>query len=375
MKRVRRVLIRLVISLAVVGVALEASFRWVLFGGGDWPGVVAARWPELREPESYAHKLSPEHWTLLYRLRDKSFAGREARHDPELGWVGNRVDASTFRHKDEPRLEGLRPVILVGDSFAACYGSADGGCFEVLLAKSALGGEYGLLNYGAGGYGFGQIAGSCRRAVARLRDRSPLVIVSALVESDLDRSLLGFRGWPKPQFTLAADGSPTTLGRALPPTREEYLEQYGVGIRSYAWRFLKYGTSVWPRAWREAEDARRFEQCCAVNEAILEELVADLREADVEFFFLLFHGRTWLAPPSPFQPMEDFFTGALEALDVPYVLSYRPLREDAARSGRGADEYWIARGPGQGHLTPLGNEVVFRCFLDGLAGKFDGGAR
>lgn len=375
LKKLRRRLLGVLLVLVVSGLGAELLVRQALLGDGPAALALARRHPPLRYPTSYADQLTSEFWLLRYRLRNEAHRGKEARHHPDLGWIDGKTDPVTFENRGEPGMGDRRPVILVGDSFAACFGDSSKLCFEDMLARSDLEPTHRMLNYGTGGYGFGQIAMATRAALARHLERRPIVIVSLLPESDLDRTLLGFRSWPKPRFELDSEGRAVRTPRVLPETRDEYLSMYGTGIRSYAWAYLKHGSSIWPESWLAAERRRRFEECRAVNAAVLRELVADLREAEVEFWFLLFHGRSFLTEGSPEQPYEDLIVRELEDLAVPYVQSWRPLREDAARTGRGPDDYWIRRGPGKNHLTSIGNEVVFQCILDGLAGRFHGGTR
>ena len=373
MKRLPARSLRLLLVLAVSGLALEGLFRAVLFGRAGVVQAAGRRFPTLREPGSYAHDLSPEYWLLQYRLNDHKTDGKEARFDAGLGWVNALTEPETLRHAGEDTLGDRRPVLLFGDSFAACYGGKGKTCFQDLLEASDLGARFALWNYGVGGYGFGQIALSCRRAVARSRARDPLVLVGLLVDSDLDRTLLSFRGWPMPQFRRDERGEPAAVARELTPTRDAFLERYGIPITSYALRFLKYGTRLWPRDDLRAEREAWQREVLEVNGALLRELVADLRAQGVEHAFVLFHGRSFLRPGSRYQPIEDFLVGELEALGVPYVLSWVPLREDAERTGRKEDAYWIARGPGAGHLTELGNELVFGVLRGALLGQFHGG--
>jgi len=375
MKRLAARSLRLLIVLAVSALALEGLFRAVLFGRGGVVQAAGRRFPTLREPGSYADDLSPEYWLLQYRLNDEKTDGKEARFDSGLGWVNALTEPETMRHAGEETLGERRPVLLFGDSFAACYGGKGKTCFQDLLEASDLGQRFALWNYGVGGYGFGQIALSCRRAVARARERDPVVLVGLLVDSDLDRTLLAFRGWPMPQFRLDGRGRAAEVPRELTRTRDAFLARYGIPIASYALRFLKYGTSLWPKDALRAERAAWQREVLEVNGALLRELVADLRAHGIEPAFVLFHGRSFLRPGSRYQPVEDFLVSELEALAVPYVLSWVPLRADAERTGRQEEAYWIARGKGAGHLTELGNELVFGVLRGALLGEFHGGTR
>lgn len=373
MKRFLPLLLRAAVVLAVSALVVEGAFRYVVFGEGRIARAAARTFPDLRRPQSYAEEESTQYWLLEYQFRGRG-RGREARFEPDLGWVNARTDPATLAHADEEALRGRRPALLFGDSFAACYGDRTKVCFQDLLEQSPLAADWGMLNYGTGGYGFGQIAWECRKVVGRFADRDPFVLVGVLVDNDLDRTLMPFRGWPKPQFRRGPGGGAELVPRELPETRDAFLDRYGIGVASYAWSFLKHGTSLWPRAALQSEVAAWREDVCAVNGDLLRGLVADLRARDMEFAFVLFHGRSFLGPePSRLQVYEDFLVGELEALGAPYVLSWVPVRADAERTGRGEGDYWYLEGGGKGHLTPLGNELVATVLEGALRGEFHGG--
>lgn len=97
---------------------------------------------------------------------------------------------------------------------------------------------------------------------------------------------------------------------------------------------------------------------------------SDVRVRGLDAFVLLFHYKrhrnakltTW---------QEELMVEELERLEIPYVSSKYRIQKDQFVSRRLVDEYYILQGPGQNHLTPFGNEVVFGTLADGLRGKFD----
>ena len=94
----------------------------------------------------------------------------------------------------------------------------------------------------------------------------------------------------------------------------------------------------------------------------------------MEFFFLVFHGRSFLGRPR-YADRERFLIGELERLRAPYTLSRLFLAEDARATGRGVKDYFLTSGPGRNHLTPAGNVVVFQAIAEGIEGRFATGPR
>ena len=131
-----RTLLRLLAVIAVSALGLEGLIRLVLFVP-DWT-------PEgtgLRRPELYFSGDDPRFWMLRARLNGHHELGPPDDPDPVLGWTSGRFDAETREHMDEARLGDQRPVLLVGDSFAACSGAPDR-CYEHLLEEGPFGMGY-----------------------------------------------------------------------------------------------------------------------------------------------------------------------------------------------------------------------------------------
>ena len=258
-------------------------------------------------------------------------------------------------------------MLLFGDSYAWCATPA-ADCWQGLLERSELSDRLCLLNYGAGGYGLDQTVLLLDLALPRFIDRDPIVVVSLLVDDDLDRSLLDVRGWPKPRFELA-DGTLVRVERELPATREDFLAEDGVRIGSYAWRWFVHGTRLLPwrlRRWPIGDlDGRMVD----LNRALLADVVDRLEVSGVPFAFLLFHGWS-IFDPTPSHGLrlrEDLVTGELDRLGTPWISSRRAILEDAALTGRGRGDYFLLEGRMPNHYTPLGNAVVFAPLRDALS--------
>ena len=263
-------------------------------------------------------------------------------------------------------------MLLYGDSFAACArGSAREECFEGLLARSPLGRDLHLLNFGAHGYGLDQIYLLLKATLPRYAEEKPVVVVAILVDDDLDRVVLDFRGWPKPRLRLE-DGE-LVGGDPIPPSTLEYLDEHPITIRSYAWRYLLHGAGLlpktWTRSWSGYDDAKREKQ--ELSRRLLEEIAAELRANDTEAFFLLFHGPKSVRSKGLYTWREKLLVEFFEEDGWPWVSSKVELRADAKKTGRERDAYFLLEGTEAKHYNALGNEVSARALLRGLEGRFD----
>ena len=360
-RRSLRLLGRLAIVIAISALLLEGFFRYVLFGDDPFARRLGTALPSLREPQSYAHVRSREYWLLKYAL-DPS-GRREANYDPILGWMNPHIERETYRYLEAGERGGRRPILFFGDSFASCV-TAKEDCWQGLLADSDLGERFVLLNFGNGGYGLGQISLLCRLALPAYLDQDPLVVVSLLVDDDLDRAVLGFRSWPKPRFLVDAEGQAQVAGGSIPRTRQEFLDREGIGISSYALRHLLFGTPFGSRlvpGWKRSYRLDHNRSVRALTRALLADLVEHLEQTGLQFTFLLFHGESFLRDRSPYRWRDELVIEELDRLGAPMLLAREALREDLGRSGHDVKDYFIPRGrKGEGHYGALGNQVVFR---------------
>jgi len=364
--RRRRLLLRLSLVALASALAFEVSLRALLFAdfARDWPLAVS-----LREPQLFAH------WSVddLYWQLQLEFAGGSRRpppaHDPLLGWVSEKLQGAERLHRDADTVGERRPVLLFGDSYAACR-VAPGGCFEDALERSALGRSHRLLNHGVGGYGLGQIALLFDATVEHFVDRDPLVVIGVLVDSDLDRAALSLRGWPKPRIERARGGgwsfepepvAPSSPGTPGAPGAPPFATSYAARLLLHGWRAVPAGVHDALCAERELGERNR-ERCAAILAWVAE----GLERRGLESFFLLFHRRGSLEDPAEAGWREPFLVAQLDALGLPWVSTRAPLLSHAAASGRSPSDYY---GP-DGHMNALGNETAFRALAQGLAGRF-----
>ncbi len=175
----------------------EMGFRTWLFSDASIGSV-------QRSPHFYADYLSDDlYWNLHSRWtthNTKNFSSTIHSTNAKLGWVGN-FNPHTFRHYEEFRIRQKRPVLMFGDSFVSCEG--DVVCFEDLLKQDVkASGQYGILNYGVGGYGIDQILLLMQEVLPLYPDA---IVVVGLMTMDIDRAHLSVREAPKPRFVQQGD--------------------------------------------------------------------------------------------------------------------------------------------------------------------------
>jgi hypothetical protein len=354
----RKIALRVVVVTLVAAVALELTLRALLFGTAP----TLRRWgAPLRVEGRYAAENSVDEWKLraLFHRRGQRV---HRNYDPIVGYRKKAVLAS-YRHVGERHLEGRRPVLLYGDSFAACVAEA-GPRWEGLLEQSDLADRFAILNYGVGGYGLDQAILLLEQSVDHYLDDDPVVILSFLVDDDLHRCLLPLREHPKPFFTL--DEGRLVLHPAPPLSAKGFVREYPPAISSYAVRSI---ASAFGGVGRED---RAAETRALVRELLLR--VEDfLDERGVAYFFLLFHAHGSLSSEGPFGWEEPFLHSLLRKQEIPFVSSKRFLLDDAGRTGNALHAYFFAGGAAKNHYNAKGNRVVVQALRAGLLGHFEPG--
>jgi hypothetical protein len=345
-------LVRLTLVLVVASLLFEGAVRLLLFDARASGLSVAAA---LRQPTRLGYAENDDEWWLLrQRFADPDRVIEPPKYDPVLGWRGmNRIQAD-YDHGSRENLNGRRPVLLYGDSFIQCLTSR-GECWEGLLEGSPFAAEHCAINYGVGGYGLDQIYLLLDLSLERWVELNPVVVIGILVEEDLGRCRLSFRGWPKPRLEIR--GGQLVAERSAVPTMEELSRE--LGATSYGLRLLRgakgAGAQVDVEAYR------------ALTHRILEETVELLRARELEHFFLLFNTEGALAEPERLAWHGRALVADLDALGAPWV-STRGLLEAELQAGRSLAELFDETG----HLSPLGNHLSFQALANGLRGTFDG---
>jgi len=354
--RWRSIALAVGLGLAASAVLGELGLRFFLFGPGEWGS-------SLRRAHFFGDSLSDDdYWKLQHVFADPATRLAVPHADPVLGWTGTFVTPGTYAHVDAERVHGRTPVLLYGDSFAQCI-TPRRRCFQAVLDESDLGDRYAMLNYGVGGYGLDQIYLMLARSIDAWVESDPVVIVGILVEEDLDRGVLSFRGWPKPRFELEGDG----LALVEPSTTDpdEWIRLSPPRIASYLSRFLTYRPGLLPRALQRSlqERRRKRPEKRELNRRILEQIQFELESRELRYFFFLFHNLEYVTSGAVSE-WERLIVDFCAERSIP-VLSARPYLLAAAGGSREACRTFYDRA----HLTPLGNRVVFEGLRQGLLGR------
>jgi hypothetical protein len=359
----RRVLVAAGIALVATLLLIEGALRLLLFV--DVPGLerVSAR---LRKPQSFFTLDETGYWTTQVRFLPPGKQRPVPGPDSRVGWTGFLVEPGTYAHRDAIELGGRRPVLLYGDSFAGCTTGVDD-CWQGLMERSELDDTHQLLNYGVGGYGFDQTVLLMEASVERFLDRDPIVILSVLVDDDLDRALLRFRGWPKPRFGIA--GGELVEPEPVAVDFEQALDDSSPFVGSWAWRWLTHAGWGRPTVRESPEERARVEELARL---LLDRAQARLDALGVEWFVLLFQGTSLLAPARRAEVWQhDFLVEELRARGMPFVTVRREIGAFAAEGGVRPQALYELEGRAKNHYTVLGNQVVFPAFLRGIRGEFD----
>ena len=359
--RVARGLRVALIFLGLAWGAGELGVRWLLFGGGTVPEAWGV---SLRDPNRFADALSDDDFWKLKRSFEAARDKDQFEHShPELGWVPASVRPQSLAHRNEGSLGGRRPVLFYGDSFSKCVVPAED-CWESLLEQSPLADELRILNFGTCAYGLDQIVLLLERSVDRYLGEDPVVVIGILVDEDLDRCALSFRGHPKPRAVEGAGGFAWEYPGEV--SAERWIADHPTEITSYLGRLCQTSGLV-PRSWGRASKARKIALKQRSATWLLERARDLLREREIEHFVVLFHGERLASRREGTDWREAFLLRTLAELEIPYVSSRGALFADHAATGRGASDYFIADGAFSGHLTAVGNAAVFPAILDGLS--------
>ena len=303
----------------------------------------------IRHPANYANYYSDDDYHKLRYLFGDS--PRIINTHPLLGWVKS-IDPKTYTHNDTINLQGRRPVLLYGDSFAGCASSVL--CFEdILNSDPVFAQDYYLLNYGVGSYGLDQIYLLFQQSYHLYED--PFVVVS-LMTLDLDRSILTVRFGQKPYFELK-DGELQLQGVPIYPDAQTFFEANPPKIKSYVYRSLLY--NYFPPEVSEfmMGEADKTERKKNVNEKLILSFIKELRAHNIDFVFLVFHphvpGVTHLDEEIDWR--DPFLRELFVTNEVPYIWSKELVQSDLDGAPLVLENYLL---PGDGHPTEHFNRLI-----------------
>ncbi len=326
----------------------------------------------IRQPQKYADGDSDDdYWKLRSGFQDPETIVDAPNADPITGWTGSYVTAGTYAHVDEPTVRGRQLVLLYGDSFAQCN-TPPNECFQAILEQSDLAQKYAMLNYGVGGYGFDQTYLLLAHSIDRFKALDPIVIVSVLVESDLDRSVLAFRDWPKPR--LSCDGNRLVARGPVNTNARRFLAENRPRITSYLWRFFLFHPARFMRdvrtRWRT--DERVAAEKIDLNRRILIEIDRELASRGLRHFLLVFHAEQGaIVPWDMFTREEQMLHDVCAELALPLVDTRPYLAFASDDNPVNAARLYGHAGSLEGHHDVAGNLVCFEAIRQGLSGRFD----
>jgi len=339
------ILISIIISLVLV----EVVFRMMIFSDNDV-------FKPLQKPGDYADFFSEDlYWKLYYRW-DGKFEPPSCVHE-ELGWIRD-FSRYSLVHWDMKHYQSKRPVLLYGDSYAACS-RPTAICFEEILnIDPDFSNENHLYNYGVGGYGLDQIYMLFDKTVGKYED--PLIVFSLFVH-DMDRTWLTLRTGQKPYFRMEND-SLVLKGVPLEKDAKSFFDEHSARPFSFLVRKFLFskqnflGSTITKRLLGLDEIEK---EKIKINKAILQKTLDHLRNKKMDFVFLVFHILKY--------DENNFGTGAdkdwrnvllkdfFKTNDVPYIWSKEVILEDSLYQTFDVHNYMI---PDDGHPTTHLNQLI-----------------
>jgi hypothetical protein len=322
---------------------------------------IALELPSARNPSLYADHLSEDDYFKLAVAWGHTRISERLAH-PLLGWAPPVTPSNPLGIIRSAPYEVIRerPVLFFGDSYVAgATGAADGipHHLERLLDGHAV------YNYGVSGYGVDQIVLRVETAVDRFRD--PVILVGILTD-DVDRTVLRFRGAPKPRFVMTKSGLKLE-GTPVSADFAGWLERNPVRIRSYLGAYLRRRLAQ-RRSPSPTDDGERRVEKEQLTRALLARLATASRSARFQLAFVLFYGPRDLCHEGW---RERFLKQELRHLGVSVLDSKPVLLSDSGGKCDPARHY-LAH---DGHFSSFGNAFIARWLAPFVERLLDQGAR
>ncbi len=215
-------------------------------------------------------------------------------HDFRMPWGRNEIryrsNALGFRSVREFVKErtGKRRIAVVGDSHSFALGLEYDKSFGARLEQSMKDVE--VLNFALPGSGVDQMWLTARHYALPLK---PDVLIVALYGSDFPRTQTAYRlseGFNKPLYKLVGGRLVQREAGDTPSTLEMFLERH-----SYLWAAVRLAV-------RWFGIRHPIGEFWTLNQAVLDQLREDCREAKVPVVFVFIPFRSW----KPFPALEDY---------------------------------------------------------------------
>ena len=333
-----------IISISIVIVIAEFCFRKLLFSDSK-------SFENLRKPGDYSNS----EWDVNYwKLAQIWNITQPPKPNPVVGW-GYEFWGKTFFHPDVEHLNGRRPVLIYGDSFANCIDSTQ--CFDEYLNNDSVFAKNNfIINYGTGGYGVDQIYTLMKNSHQHYKN--PFVVFSFLT-FDLDRSGLSFREGQKPFYTLDKNGELVLNTSKFNPDEKKYLEENPSQIKSYLWKkFLYSKMNFLSESLTQSlkGETNQIEFLKKINTKLIHEAANELRKTNTDFVFLIFEGYIdfTVAPENNWRV--QLIKEILEKEKIPNFWARDLIQNDyKPENPKDIDRFLI---PGDGHPTTYFNNLV-----------------
>ena len=337
----------LIVSISTTLVLAELLFRFILFSDSE-------KFESLRDPSAYTlyfkdHNedlFTDEYWKLSYKFRSSHSIENP---QPLLGWWG-LFNRETLEHINQEDIQGRRPVLLYGDSFARCVDSVL--CFEdIMNSDTIFSSRYYLLNYGVGGFGVDQIGLLFEETVERFDN--PFVIFSMLT-TDLDRSMLSFRDFQKPYYKVSGDQL-ILDGVPITQSTDEYIKQNPPEIGSYLLNRLR-NSKINPFKQSERRYEAYLDEIQQLNAFILTKVFDTLENLGLDYVILIFHPEHHSLPDWRLTFLQTF----CEMNGIPSICDLDIRKKDSTSLHYDPHRYAIK---GDGHPTSYLNELIARDLM------------
>lgn len=356
--RLARTSLALLVGLLLV----ELVLRFALFH--DSP-IAERLGRELRSPDHFAHRYRPEYWKLQSHLQ-RATRKPTPMFDPNTGWSSKWLRPDAYQHQHLAEDETRRPVLLFGDSFAACV-RANRTRWQDVHAESDLAGEQVLLNCGVGGFGLDQAWVLYNQVIDSLAERDPIIVIAPLVDDDFDRSMLPFRGWAKCRFEPQGDHQLKAVHVPLSADLDAWMKEEGLGIPSYLWAWTRTRADWLPTFLHDpaAEQAAYDQRVRDLNRRILRAWFEDLEARGLDACGLLFYGRrSILAENDSWRGA--FARGHFERAGLPVRSMRDHVRERTGADQEAVQALFLKKGQGKGHLNDEGVRAVYPVLHDAI---------
>ena len=345
----------ILISILIALLIGELIFRALLFSNFQLS-------KDIKDPSLFTELIEHQGETIFtddyFKLRflfDPNYS-HQLNHST-LGWMGSFYGAS-YRHFDEDEIKGRRPVRIYGDSFAHCIDSTT--CFEEFLNQdTSFNKNHYFLNYGVGGYGVDQISILLDSTIDLYE--KPFVVLS-LLTYDLDRSMLKFRDAQKPYFELA-NNSLDLKAVPLYESNQKYVDENPPAITSYLWnRFKSSDFNFFEKNDLKYKAEEYVEHSKQLNTAIIDKMIASMKERNIDFVFLIFHKTS----SSLDNWRLSFLRQVLSEREIPYFVD-RELYHEVKTAGFTEDSIFTI--VNDGHPTTTANSLVAQKIKDIILDK------